>query len=146
MNIKTASKKLEKFYEEVKGIMPLTVLPNKAVGYKDYVIKPNKDGSWDLTKKAGKKLYVVDNFNLKSTAIISARYHEINSLQQLIDTKALDNLYWTNHTDSVYFKHFYGKTSDPVKKDIYLWRHEITTQRATFYKDKISSAFRTMFR
>jgi len=146
MNIKTASKKLENFYEEVKGSMPLTVLPNKAVGYKDFVIRQRKDGSWDLTRLYGKRLQVLDNFNLKTTAIISARYYEINNIQQLIETKELDRLYWNAHTDSVYFKHFYAKTQDSVKKDNYLWRYELTTQKATYYKDKISSTFRTVFR
>jgi hypothetical protein len=146
MNIKSAGKKLESFYNEVKDTMPLTVLPNKAVGYKNYLIKSKKDGTWDLVKIFKSGTHVVDNFNLKSTAIISARYHEISNIQSLIETKELDNLYWTNHTDSVYFKYFYNKTQDPVKKDNFLWRHEITTQRATFYKDKISLAFRTVFR
>jgi len=146
MNIKKAGKKLESFYNEVKGNIPLSVLPNKAIGYKDYLIKSKKDGSWDLIKLYKTGTHVVDNFNLKSTAIISARYHEISNIQSLIETKELDNLYWTNHTDSEYFKHFYTKTQDPVKKDIFLWRHEITTQRATYYKDKISLTFRAMFR
>jgi len=146
MNIKKAARQLEHFYEEVKGAMQLTVLPNKAVGYKDYIIRPMKDGTWELVKKYNKGIHVIDVFNLKTCAIISAKYHETNSLQYLIETKNMDNLYWTNHTDSVYFKHFYAKTQDPVRTDNFLWRHEITTQRAIFYKDKISSTFRTVFR
>lgn len=146
MNIKKATKQLEHFYEEAKGAMQLTVLPNKEVGYKDYVVRPMKNGAWELVKKYGKGIHAIDVFNLKTCAIISAKYHDTNSLQHLIETKNMDNLYWSNHTDSVYFKHFYVKTQDLVQKDIFLWRHEITTQRATFYKDKISSTFRTVFR
>jgi hypothetical protein len=146
MNIKKAARQLEHFYEEVKGAMQLTVLPNSAVGYKDYIVRPMKDGTWELVKKYNKGIHVIDVFNLKTCAIISAKYHETNSLQYLIDTKNMDNLYWTNHTDSVYFKHFYVKTQDPVRKDNFLWRHEITTQRAVFYKEKISATFRTVFR
>ncbi len=146
MNIKTASKRLENYFDEFKKAMPLTVLSNGAIGYKEYVIKPKKNGSWNLCKIYGKHLVPVDTFNLKSCAIVSAVYHEANQLQKLLETKQLDDLYYSNYQDSVFFKHFYNKTTDPVKKDNYLWRQEITTQRATFYKDKISKAFRTVFR
>lgn len=146
MNIKKYSKKLEKFYSEVKDEFKLTVLPNGSVAYRDYLVKQKSNGTWDLVKVRKSKEFVIENFNLKTCALVSAKQHFINNLQQLIETKQLDNLYWNAHTDSVYFKHFYNKSNDPVKKDTLLWRHEITTQRAAFYKQKISQAFSCAFR
>lgn len=146
MNVKKYSKKLEKFYKEVKPELPLAVLPNGSIGYKNYVVKQKKDGAWELLLKYGNRFHLVETFNLKSCALLSAKQHDINNLQQLIEYKQLDNLYWNAHTDSVYFKYFYNKTTDPVKKDVMLWRQEITTQRAIFYKQKISQAFTCAFR
>ena len=146
MNIKKSAQVLENFYEDFKDKLPLTFLPNKTVAYKEYVIRPKKDGSWQLLKKYSQSLQEVDTFNLKSVAIICARYHEANSINSYIETKRLDDQYFSNHQDAVFFQHFYKKTSDPIKKDNYLWRYDVCSQRATYYKDKISNTFKLVFR
>lgn len=146
MNIKKSARQLESFYEDFKDKLPFTLLPNKAVGYHDYIVRPNKDNGWDLLKKYPSGPSIVDTFNLKVCALICAKYHENTRIQQLIEIKEMDRQYSANETDATYFRYFYNKTTDPVRRDTFLWRYEITTEKTKFYKDKISSSFKNVFR
>jgi hypothetical protein len=146
MTIKQVAKKLEKFLEDVNDIMPLTILPDGSVAYKNYVIKKNKDASWSLSRIQSQSKVFIEVFNLKSSALLAANYHRTNRIDLLIETKILDEQYWTNHNDHLNFKELYKKTKDLVKRDLYLWRGELTRDRADYYRDKISNAFATSFR
>ena len=146
MTIKQAAKKLEKFLEDVNDIMPLTILPDGSMAYKNYVIKKNKDTSWSLSRIQNQSKVFIDNFNLKSSALLAANYHRTNRIDLLIEIKIIDEHYFANYSDSLIFKELYKKTKDLVKRDLYLWRGELTRDRADYYRDKISNAFATSFR
>jgi hypothetical protein len=146
MNIKKAATKLAKLYEEEKGNLPLMPLDNGAVGYKNYIIKKDKQGSWAVYQNLGTKLRFLDKFNLKSSACMAAKFYDRNNINGTYDIRDLDNGYWSNQVDSEIFKYYFDRTKDPEKRDIFLWRWELTSQRAKFYKDKITSAFKVTFR
>jgi len=146
MTIKQVAKKLEKFLEDVNDIMPLTILSDGSVAYKNYVIKKNKDSSWTLSRIQNQSKIFIEIFNLKSSALLAANYHRTNRIDLLIETKILDEHYWANYNDHLNFKELYKKTKDLVKRDLYLWRGELTRDRADYYRDKISNAFATSFR
>jgi len=146
MNIKKSARQLEEFYEDFKDKLPFTMLANKAIGYHDYVVRPNKTNGWDLLKKYSTGPALIDSFNLKVCALISAKFHENTRIQQLMEIKEMDRQYAANETDATYFRYFYNKTTDPVRRDTFLWRYEVTNEKTKFYKDKISSSFKTVFR
>jgi len=146
MTIKQVAKKLEKFLEDVNDMMPLTILPDGSVAYKNYIIKKNKNSTWTLSRIQNQSKIFIDSFNLKSSALVAANYHRTNRIDLLIETKILDEHYWANYNDHLTFKELYKKTKDLVKRDLYLWRGELTRDRADYYRDKISNAFATSFR
>jgi hypothetical protein len=146
MTIKQVAKKLEKFLEDVNDMMPLTILPDGSMAYKNYIIKKNKDASWSLSRIQNQSKILIEVFNLKSSALLAANYHRTNRIDLLIETKILDEHYWVNYNDHLTFKELYKKTKDLVKRDLYLWRGELTRDRADFYRNKISNAFATAFR
>lgn len=146
MNIKKSAKQLEEFYEGFKNKLPFTMLANNAIGYHDYVVRPNKKNGWDLLKQYSSGPTLIDSFNLKVCALISAKFHKNTRIQQLIEIKEMDRQYAANETDAAYFRYFYKKTTDLVRRDTFLWRYEITNEKTKFYKDKISSSFKTVFR
>jgi len=80
MTIKQVAKKLEKFLEDVNDIMPLTILPDGSVAYKNYVIKKNKDASWTLSRIQNQSKIFIEVFNLKSSALLAANYHRTNRI------------------------------------------------------------------
>jgi hypothetical protein len=146
MTIKQVANKLEKFLEDVNDMMPLAILPDGSMAYKNYIVKKNKDASWSLSRIQNQSKIFIDDFNLKSSALLAANYHRTNRIDLLIETKILDEHYWANYNDHLNFKELYKKTKDLVKRDLYLWRGELTRDRADYYRDKISSAFATSFR
>jgi hypothetical protein len=146
MTIKQVAKKLEKFLEDVNDMMPLTILPDGSMAYKNYIIKKNKDASWTLSRIQNQSKIFIEIFNLKSSALLAADYHRTNRIDLLIETKILDEHYWANYNDYLNFKELYKKTKDLVKRDLYLWRSELTRDRADYYRDKISNAFAASFR
>ena len=146
MNIKRAATKLAKLYEEAKDALPLIPLSKGAVGYKNYVIKQDSKGSWSVYVLKGKRLDFIDKFNLKSSACMAAKYHNNNNIMGAKEVHLIDLGYWHNHVDSEIFKYRFQTTKDPSKRDLFLWRWEITDQRAKYYKKKITTAFTHAFR
>jgi hypothetical protein len=146
MNIKKAASKLAKLYEEEKANLPLLPLENGAVAYKNYVIKQDKQGYWAVFKNNNHKLNYVDKFNLKSSACMAARHHSRNDIMGTAEIRNLDSGYWNNHMDSEIFKYRFKNTKDVERRDLFLWRWQITDQRAKFYKQRITAAFSHAFR
>jgi hypothetical protein len=146
MNIKRAATKLVKLYEEAKDALPLIPLSNGAVGYKNYVIKQDHRGGWSVYQSRGKRLEFIDRFNLKSSACMAAKHYNYNNIMGTKEIHMIDSGYWNNHVDSEIFKQRYKTTKDPDRRDLFLWRWEITDQRAKFYKSKITTAFTHAFR
>jgi hypothetical protein len=146
MTIKQAAKKLEKFLEDVDDIMPLTLLSDGNVAYKNYVIEKNKDATWTLSRIQNQSKIFIEVFNLKSSTLLAAKQHRHDQIMDLHRICDLDQRYWSNHTDSVHFKERYKHTKDEVKRDIFLWRYEQTRDRADYYKKEITQAFNQAFR
>jgi len=147
MNIKQAALKLAKLYEEEKNnLLPLVPLGKGTIAYKDYVIKQNKQGYWSIYKKTPQRLEYLDKFNLKSAACTAARCYSRNDIMGSKELHILDSGYWNNYVDSELFKHRFKTTKDMDRRDLFLWRWQITDQRAKYYKQKITAAFTYAFR
>jgi hypothetical protein len=146
MNIKRAASKLAKLYEEEKDNLPLVPLNNGSVAYKNFVIKQDKQGYWAVYKSKGHRLEYLDKFNLKSSACMAAKHFDRGNIMGAIEVHNLDSGYWNNHIDSEIFKYRFKHTKDVDRRDNFLWRWELTNQRAKFYKGKITSAFTHAFR
>lgn len=143
MNIKKQAEKLERYLdEEFKVNLPVVVLSDKSLVYKNFKIKQDKRGYWILGRVGGN---VVDKFNLKACALIAARFYSANNLNKYNEIKNLDTEYQKNSNDSEIFKYIYKKTSDSVKKDTCLWRWEISDQKARYAKSQIVTKFKLMF-
>ena len=143
MNLKHQSKKLEVLFEqEIKHELPVALMPDGSLIFKDFKIKQNKKKTWDITRVNG---FRIDTFNLKACALMAAKLYSINRLSTYNEVKLLDQQYQNNTNDSEIFKHRYTTTTDNDKKDLFLWRWELTNNRAKYAKQQISSKFRSMF-
>lgn len=143
--MKKNKKKLEEFgnfiQETFDKNLPIDVLDDGSIVYKQYVICQDKNKKWVLHSNSS----FIETFYLKATALLGAKTYNSNNLKQFFIIKELDNKYNQNAADSVIFKHFYKVTKDSVKRDNYLWRHEITLQRAKRYKAEIATMFKNNF-
>jgi hypothetical protein len=143
MNFKRHAQKLETYLEdEFKRNLPILTLPDKSVVYKNFKIKQDKQGRWNLHKIGGFK---IDSFNLKACALMGAKYYSVNSLSAYNEIKNLDINYQLNAVDASIFKYRYQTVKDIDRRDLALWRWEITDARAKIAKTEIASKFKSMF-
>lgn len=143
MNFKHQAARLEQYLEaEFKNTLPVAVLANGSVVYKNFKIKQNKQGSYSLYRIGGN---LIDVFNLKACALMAAKYYSINSLTPYNEVKQLDEYHHKNSTDSEIFKHKYKTYKDLEKRDLALWRWELTSERAKRTRSQIEAKFKAMF-
>lgn len=143
MNFKKQAERLESYLtDEFKKQLPVAILPNGALAYKNFVIKKTKQNQWALYQNRGNKL---DTFNLKACALMAAKLYGGNNLTAYNEIVGLDQTYQRNATDSEIFKYRAATSKDNDKKDLALWRWEITTARARDAKEQIARKFRYMF-
>lgn len=143
MNFKKQAEKLENYLkEEFRKELPIALMPDGSIVYKNYKIKQTKQKQWKLYRIGGN---LIDTFNLKACALMAAKLYSINQLTSYNEVKNLDHSYQKNATDAGIFKYRYNTTTDPVRKDTVLWRWELTTARADSLKLQISQKFKAMF-
>jgi len=143
MNFKKQAEKLENFLEEeFKKELPIALLNDGSLVYAGFRIKRNNQGTWNLLRVGG---YLVDRFNLKACALMAAKYFSINKLTAYNEIKQLDSSYQQNATDATIFKHRYITVKDLDRRDLALWRWELTDFRARQAKTKIAAKFKSMF-
>jgi len=143
MNFKRQAERLEQYLEaEFKDTLPIAVLPNGSIVYKNFKIKQNKRGNYSLYRIGGN---LIDTFNLKACALMAAKYYSVNNLSPYSEVKNLDNHYHQNSTDAEIFKHKYKTYKDLDKRDLALWRWELTSERAKRTKSQIEAKFKAMF-
>lgn len=128
---------------EFKKHMKLSVLPNGAVGYKDYVVKQNKQQNWCICHVAN--LNVIDEFKLKSCALMAAKAYDTTSLNRYFEIKELDNQYWASHSNTINCKRFIKQSIPLDRYIIILNKLEESERREALYKDKITSMFHASF-
>lgn len=143
MNLKRQAKNLEQVFEqEIKKELPVALMPDGSLLFDNWKIKQTKLGTWEVSRRNGIK---IDTFNLKACALMGAKLYGKNRLVAYNEVKLLDQKYQNNVNDAEIFKHKYTTTKDPDRRDLFLWRWEITRSRAKFAKQEISNKFRTMF-
>jgi len=143
MNFKKQAEKLERFLEdEFNRKIPIVVLPNKDLLYRRFKIRKNNDGTWEFRHITGD---LIDKFYLKATALLAAKFYDINRFDRFNEIKNLDTGYWNNSLDSLRYNNRIEQTKQIDKKVLYLSRYTLTAARAEKYKTLISSIFRHNF-
>jgi hypothetical protein len=143
MNFKKHTSLLENILvEELKNKPPIALLDNNSVLYLDFRIKKNKVGKWALYRING---FLIDTFNLKTCALLAAKLLNANNLKGLNEIKQLDDSYFKHHMDTIIHKNMYTNTKDSVKKDVNLWRWQISKEKTDSTKRQIISRFKFLF-
>jgi hypothetical protein len=133
----------EQFQEELDRKLPVTVLPDGGMVYKDYLVKQTKDGNWALYNY--KQATLIDQFFLKTCALMAAKAHCLTKLEQYSEVKRLDNQYWSNHSDTRIFKNNIKLAKEFERYLILLNRLEESTIKERYYKEEISKMFKWTF-
>jgi hypothetical protein len=147
-NKKTNKQKLvkelaEQFKSELDTKLPVAVLPNGNMVYKDFLVKPMQNGNWGVFHVRTKEL--VEQYFLKTCALMGAKAYNNTQMTKFNEIKELDNKYWAHYCDSVIFKNNIKSASEFDRYIVLLNRLEESTCRAQFYKEEISRMFKWSF-
>jgi hypothetical protein len=130
------------FEEDLKSALPITVKKNGDVLYKDYTVEKNSFENWSLLNQGKSQ---IEQFFLKTSAIMAAKAWDRNDMQRFHSIKALDTNYWTNYTENLVYKKNIKKTKEFDRFMILLNKLEDSELKATYFKDEISKTFKRSF-
>jgi len=147
-NKKSTKKKVikelaEQFSHDLDAKLPVHVLPSGDIVYKDYVVKQTKDDNWGVYNLKNKDL--VDQFFLKTCALMAAKAYNNTKLEQYFEIKRLDNRYWANHCDNIIYKKNIKTAKDFDRYLILLNKLEDSETKVKYYKEEISRMFKWSF-
>lgn len=133
----------EQFNTELNRQLPLLVMPNGNIVYKDYVVKLLDSGNWGLYNYRSSEF--VDQFFLKSCALMAAKAYNHVHMRRFKEIKTIDSRYWANQCDVEVYKHNIKITKDTDRYLILLDKLENSETKAQQYKAEISRMFKTSF-
>lgn len=128
---------------DMSKTMPVTVLPNGDIAYKDYIIKTTTHGTWGVFQHKGQEL--VSEYYLKSCALMAAKYYSLCQMEKFVEIKRLDTRYWACHSDTLIFKNNLKLAKELDRYIVLLNKLEDAESKATFYKDAITRMFKWAF-
>lgn len=128
---------------EFGNLMQLTVLSDGSIAYKDYIVKKTKQGNWAIFNFKTKTY--VDQFYMKTCALMAAKAYEAVNLEKFHEIKRIDNLYWSNYTNSIVFQHNIKLAKDYERYLVLLNRLEESNLKRAYYQDEISRMFKWSF-
>lgn len=133
----------EQFTTELDTHLPVTVLPNGDMVYKNFLVRRMDTGNWGLYDYKNKEL--VEQFFLKSCALMAAKAYNHVQLRKFKEIKTLDSRYWANYCDSLIYKHNIKITKDTARYLVLLDRLEHSELQVKQYKSEISRMFKGSF-
>lgn len=140
---KVISELAQQFDIELKNKLPIAVQPNGSIVYKNFLIKEIKSGNWAIFNINTKD--ILDQFYLKTCALMAAKAYSQTNLQKYFEIKEVDTRYCSNHNDTVIFTKNIKAAKDFDKYLVLLNRLEHSQFLTEYYRDKISTMFKWSF-
>jgi hypothetical protein len=131
------------FEEDLKKSLPISIQPNGNIVYKNYYIKKNKLDNWAVYNINSHDL--VEQFFLKTCALMAAKAYNNIHLEKFFEIKALDTQYWANYSDSLVYRNNIKTAKEFDRFLVLLNKLEHSEQLAEHYKEEISKMFKWSF-
>jgi hypothetical protein len=141
--VKVVKALASQFEEELNKSLPITIRQDGSIVFKDYFIKVKKNGNWGLYNIRTRDQ--IDEFFLKTCALMAAKAYARTGLEKFIEIKRLDSAYWSNYSDTVVFRNNIKKAANFDKYLILLNRLEESETQTQRYKEEISRMFHFTF-
>ena len=133
----------EHFQNELDRKLPITVLPDGGMVYKDFLVKQNSTGNWGVYNFRNRTL--IEQYFLKSCALMAAKAYSTTSLDKFFEIKRLDNKYWSNYSDSQVYRKNIKSAKEFDRYVILLNKLEDSEHKTEHYKEAISRMFKWSF-
>lgn len=133
----------EQFSHELDSKLPVHVMPNGDIIYKEYLIRKLSNDNWGIYNRSNKDL--IDQFFLKTCALMAAKAYNNTRVERFFEIKRLDSKYWANYCDLTVFKKNIRVAKDFDRYLVLLNRLEECETKVKYYKDEISRMFAWSF-
>jgi hypothetical protein len=133
----------EQFSNEFNEKLPVVVLPNGDILYKDFLIRKTLTQNWALVDAISKD--VRGEFYLKTCALMAAKSLMQINLTRYNEVKRLDLQYWSSHSDLQIYKKNIKSAQDFERYLILLNKLEETDIKNQHFRDTISRMFKWSF-
>ena len=133
----------EYFDQELQATLPISILPNGSLVYKDLLIKKLDNTGWGVYNMLSKDL--INEYFLKSCALVAAKEYYHRHYAKYHNVKLLDNKYASTSTDAAVFKNNIELVTDNEKYAIMLTRLEESLCLSQYYQGLILQLFRQSF-
>lgn len=133
----------EQFSHELDTKLPVHVMPNGDIVYKNYVVRKMTSENWGVFNLQNKDL--VDQFFLKTCALMAAKAYNHTRVEKYFEIKRLDNKYWANYSDSLIYKKNIKNAKDFDRYLVLLNKLEESEAKVKYYKEEISRTFKWSF-
>ena len=134
----------EDFGNTLTKQLPVILLKNGAIGYKDFIIKQNSLGRWGIYSIHNLK-ETVGEYNLKTCALMAAKAYNSTQIARFNEIKELDNHYQANHIEHQVYKKNIKSAKELDKYIILLNKLEESVIKTEAYKKKITTMFHYAF-
>jgi hypothetical protein len=131
----------EQFTHEFDTQLPVTILPDGSAVYKGYIIKQLANGNWGIYH--GKNSDMIEEFFLKTCALLAAKAYNSVQMQNFHDIKQLDHRYWAQYSDNLIYKKNIKKANEFNHYLILLNKLEDSEKKSQHYKEEISRMFKS---
>lgn len=131
------------FEQDLNKTLPLSIQPDGSVVYKNFLIKINELGNWGIYNIQSR--HSVDQFYLKTSAVMAAKAYNNTNLTKFFEIKHLDQKYWANYCDTLVYKNNIKTAKDFERYLILLNKLEHTEFLTEHYKEQISMMFKWSF-
>lgn len=132
------------FDQELQATLPISVLPDGSLLYKNFLVKQLDNTYWGVYNIISKDL--INEYFLKSCALIAAKEYNNRQYETYQSVKLLDKKYASVTNDATVFKHNIKLVEDDNEKyHIMLTRLEESSALSQFYRQTISRWFRQSF-
>lgn len=128
---------------KLKYRSPILILSNGFMAYHQYLIGELDNGNWGVYNT--NTIEPIDQFYLRSSALIAAKSHEDINIKNFHTIKQLDRKYWANLHNSVIFSSYCATNIDYDKYLILMDRLEDSIIRRDKHKGDIIKMFKSMF-
>lgn len=131
------------FDQELQTTLPISVLPDGSLLYKDFLVKQLDNTYWGVYNILSKDF--VNEYFLKSCALIAAKDYNNRHYEKYHSVKLLDSKYASVTNDATVFKNNIDLVTDDEKYHILLTRLEESNALSQYYKQIILRLFRQSF-
>lgn len=131
------------FDQELQTTLPISVLPDGSLVYKDLLVKQLDNKYWGVYNITSRDL--INEYYLKSCALLAAKEYFHRHYEKYHNVKMLDSKYASVSTDASVFKNNISLVTDNDKYQIMLTRLEESNVLSQHYQHLILRLFRQSF-